>query len=161
MTISLVTDPLPSPGSHVQDEATLQWPLLALNSANLLSWSAQRMECDLLTGFICPTSIDRVIPVRLTGHHGSGITSYLGIVTGEAVMGANMFRDKFAGIRDIVGGRSSSYEKELRKARKKALKELEDSDDTLGANAVVGVNIDYEVLGEKNGMLMMDVRETV
>jgi len=92
---------------------------------------------------------------------GVRITNYLGIVSREAVMGANMFRDMLAGISNIVGRRSGSYEKEFRKARDTALKELENSADDLGVNAVVGVNIDYEVLGEKNGMLMADVRETV
>jgi uncharacterized protein YbjQ (UPF0145 family) len=92
---------------------------------------------------------------------GVRITSYLGIVSGEAAMGANMFRDMLAGISNVVGRRSGSYEKELRKTRDTALKELENSADDLGVNAVVGVNIDYEVLGEKNGMLMADVRETV
>jgi uncharacterized protein YbjQ (UPF0145 family) len=91
---------------------------------------------------------------------GQKITAYLGVVTGEAVMGANMFKDMFAGIRDIVGGRSGTYEKELRKARETAFQELEDSADALGANAVVGVDIDYEVLGEKNGMLMVSVSGT-
>jgi uncharacterized protein YbjQ (UPF0145 family) len=91
---------------------------------------------------------------------GKKIIRYLGLVTGEAVMGANMFKDMFAGLRDIVGGRSGSYEKELRKARETALRELEDSANDLGANAVVGVDIDYEVLGEKNGMLMVSVSGT-
>jgi uncharacterized protein YbjQ (UPF0145 family) len=91
---------------------------------------------------------------------GKKIIKYLGLVTGEAVMGANMFKDMFASIRDIVGGRSGSYEKELRKARDMALRELEESATDLGANAVVGVDIDYEVLGEKNGMLMVSVSGT-
>jgi uncharacterized protein YbjQ (UPF0145 family) len=91
---------------------------------------------------------------------GKRISSYLGIVAGEAIMGANMFRDMFAGIRDIVGGRSGAYEKELRKAREVAFQELEDSAKDLGANAVVGLDIDYEVLGEKNGMLMVSVSGT-
>jgi uncharacterized protein YbjQ (UPF0145 family) len=91
---------------------------------------------------------------------GKKIFKYLGLVTGEAVMGANMFKDMFASIRDIVGGRSGSYEKELRKARDMALRELEESATDLGANAVVGVDIDYEVLGEKNGMLMVSVSGT-
>lgn len=94
------------------------------------------------------------------GIDGKKIVGYLGVVTGEAVMGANMFRDMFAGIRDIVGGRSGSYEKELRKARDTAFKEIEQSAKDLGANAVVGVDIDYEVLGEKNGMLMVSVSGT-
>jgi len=91
---------------------------------------------------------------------GKKISGYLGVVTGETIMGANLFRDLFAGIRDIVGGRSGAYEKELRKARNIALKELETAAAKLGANAVVGVDIDYEVLGQKNGMLMVSVSGT-
>ena len=91
---------------------------------------------------------------------GKRIRQYLGVVTGEAVMGANVFRDLFAGIRDIVGGRSGGYEKELKKARNAAFEDLEEAAQSLGANAVVGVDIDYEVLGEKNGMLMVSVSGT-
>ena len=91
---------------------------------------------------------------------GKQIENYLGVVTGEAVMGANMFRDLFAGIRDIVGGRSGAYEKELKKARETAFSELQEAAAALGANAVVAVDIDYEVLGEKNGMLMVSVSGT-
>jgi uncharacterized protein YbjQ (UPF0145 family) len=91
---------------------------------------------------------------------GKRITAYLGIVTGEAVLGANLFRDLFAGIRDIVGGRSASYEKELRRARETAFAEIQEAAERLGANAVVAVDIDYEVLGEKNGMLMVSVSGT-
>jgi uncharacterized protein YbjQ (UPF0145 family) len=91
---------------------------------------------------------------------GKKITQYLGVVTGEAVLGANIFRDLFAGIRDIVGGRSASYEKELRKARDVAFAEIEETAERLGADAVVGVDIDYEVLGEKNGMLMVSISGT-
>ena len=75
-------------------------------------------------------------------------------------MGANLFRDFFAGIRDIVGGRSGAYEKELKKARRIAFEELETAADKLGANAVVGVDLDYEVLGKENGMLMVTVSGT-
>ena len=91
---------------------------------------------------------------------GKAIIEYLGIVAGEAIMGTNIFRDLFAGIRDIVGGRSGSYEKELKKAREIALQELAETASGLGANAVVGVDIDYEVLGEKNGMLMVTASGT-
>jgi uncharacterized protein YbjQ (UPF0145 family) len=91
---------------------------------------------------------------------GKRITEYLGIVTGEAVLGANVFRDLFAGIRDIVGGRSGSYEKELRRAREIAFEEIQEAASRLGANAVVAVDIDYEVLGEKNGMLMVSLSGT-
>jgi uncharacterized protein YbjQ (UPF0145 family) len=91
---------------------------------------------------------------------GKRITHYLGVVTGEAVLGANLFRDLFAGIRDIVGGRSGAYEKELRRARDLAFEELQEAAAQLGANAVVGIDIDYEVLGEKNGMLMVSLSGT-
>jgi uncharacterized protein YbjQ (UPF0145 family) len=91
---------------------------------------------------------------------GKRITAYLGVVTGEAVLGANLFRDLFAGIRDIVGGRAGSYEKELRRARETAFEELQEAASRLDANAVVAVDIDYEVLGEKNGMLMVSVSGT-
>lgn len=91
---------------------------------------------------------------------GRRIQEYFGVVTGEAILGANIFRDLFAGLRDIVGGRSASYEKELRKAREVAFEELEQAAREKGANAVIGVDIDYEVLGESNGMLMVSVSGT-
>ena len=91
---------------------------------------------------------------------GKRILEYRGIVTGEAIMGANIFRDLFAGIRDIVGGRSAGYEKELRAARETAMGELAANAQALGANAVVGVDLDYEVLGQHNGMLMVSVSGT-
>lgn len=85
---------------------------------------------------------------------------YLGIVSGEAVVGANIFRDLFASIRDIVGGRSSSYEKVFADARATALREMEMAAANLGANAVVGVDLDYEVLGANNSMLMVTASGT-
>jgi uncharacterized protein YbjQ (UPF0145 family) len=91
---------------------------------------------------------------------GKRISKYFGVVTGEAIMGANLFRDLFAGIRDIVGGWSGAYEKELRKAREIAFQEIEMAATNLGANAVVGIDIDYEILGEKSGMLMVSVSGT-
>jgi uncharacterized protein YbjQ (UPF0145 family) len=91
---------------------------------------------------------------------GKRIREYRGIVTGEAILGANIFRDLFAGIRDIVGGRSAAYEKELRKAREVAMAEMTASAAEHGANAVVGVDLDYEVLGPNNGMLMVSVSGT-
>lgn len=80
---------------------------------------------------------------------GKHITKYCGIVAGEAVLGANALKDLFAGIRDFLGGRSGTYEKELQRARDIALDELKDKAKDLGANAVVGIDIDYEVLGKK------------
>lgn len=91
---------------------------------------------------------------------GRKIREYRGIVTGEAIMGANIFTDLFAGIRDIVGGRSAAYEKELRKARETAMAEMAAEAQQAGANAVVGVDLDYEVLGQNNGMLMVSVSGT-
>ena len=91
---------------------------------------------------------------------GKRITKYLGLVTGEAILGANVFKDVFAGIRDIVGGRSATYEKELRRAQEIAITELESRAQSLGANAVVGVDLDYEVLGANNGMLMVSASGT-
>jgi uncharacterized protein YbjQ (UPF0145 family) len=89
---------------------------------------------------------------------GKEITEYVGIVTGEAIMGANIFRDFFASITDIVGGRSAAYEKELGKARKVALDEMIQKAKDIGGSAVIGVDLDYEVIRE--GMLMVTVSGT-
>ncbi|MFT5210489.1 MAG: hypothetical protein ACI9CE_002214 [Flavobacterium sp.] len=91
---------------------------------------------------------------------GRKIVKYLGVVTGEAILGANIFRDMFARVRDIVGGRSASYERELGKAREIALDELQDWGEELGANAIVGVNLDYESFGQSNGMMMVSATGT-
>jgi len=91
---------------------------------------------------------------------GRRITRYCGVVCGEAILGANIFKDMFAGLRDIVGGRSGTYEKELQRAREIALKELEERASSMGANAVVGVDLDYEVMGRENGMLMVSASGT-
>lgn len=91
---------------------------------------------------------------------GRRITSYKGIVTGEAIMGANIFKDLFAGIRDIVGGRSATYERELRRARDIALEELKSAAVDAGANAVVGVDLDYETVGGNASMLMVTISGT-
>lgn len=91
---------------------------------------------------------------------GQRITKYCGVVAGEAILGANVFKDMFAGIRDLVGGRSATYERELQKAREIAMQELQERAAVLGANAVVGVDLDYEVLGQGNGMLMVSASGT-
>lgn len=93
---------------------------------------------------------------------GYEISEYLGVVTGEAILGANLFKDFFAGIRDIVGGRSAAYEEELRKARRLALEEMQGEAESLGATAVVGVDIDYETIqiGQGGNMLMVSVSGT-
>ncbi|GGE23644.1 hypothetical protein GCM10011360_10270 [Primorskyibacter flagellatus] len=92
------------------------------------------------------------------GIEGKRITDYRGIVVGEAIMGANVVRDFFAGITDIVGGRSGAYEAKLQDARDTAMRELEHRAAAMGANAVVGVDLDYEVVGDS--MLMVSVSGT-
>lgn len=89
---------------------------------------------------------------------GKKIINYLGIIAGEAILGANIFRDIFAGIRDIVGGRSAAYEKELEQARNIAMKELVEKAEQLGANAIVGIDLDYETIGGR--MLMVSISGT-
>ena len=86
---------------------------------------------------------------------GKKINQYLGVVTGEAIMGANIFKDLFASITDIMGGRSGAYEKELIQAKDIALNEMQERAQGMGANAIVGVDLDYEVLGRDNSMLMV------
>jgi uncharacterized protein YbjQ (UPF0145 family) len=93
---------------------------------------------------------------------GRKISRYLGVVTGEAILGANIFRDFFAGVRDIVGGRSGSYEKVLREAKETAMREMMDDAKRLGGNAVIGVDLDYETVqvGASGGMLMVSASGT-
>lgn len=96
---------------------------------------------------------------QLDGHP---VRRYLGLVSGEAILGANIFRDLFAGIRDIVGGRSAAYEQELRRAKQLALDEMTQQAQELGANAVLGVDLDYETIqvGGGGGMLMVSASGT-
>jgi uncharacterized protein YbjQ (UPF0145 family) len=93
---------------------------------------------------------------------GKKITKYLGLVTGEAIMGANIFKDFFAGIRDIVGGRSAAYEAELRRAKEIAVGEMAEQARALGGNAVLSVDLDYETIqvGQSGGMLMVSASGT-
>ncbi|MBD8064197.1 heavy metal-binding domain-containing protein [Devosia sp. PTR5] len=91
---------------------------------------------------------------------GHPIREYLGIATGEVIVGANIFRDLFAGIRDIVGGRAGAYESALRSAREQAYLELEEDARRMGADAVVGVDLDYEVVGQGGSMLMVSASGT-
>ena len=88
------------------------------------------------------------------------IADYHGVVTGEAILGANIFKDLFAGIRDIVGGRSAAYEEELMRAREIAMEEMQARAERLGANAVIGVDIDYETVGQNGSMLMVSATGT-
>ena len=91
---------------------------------------------------------------------GRPVREYLGIVTGEVIVGANIFKDLFAGIRDIVGGRAGAYEGALRDARRQAYDELAYEADRMGADAVVGVDLDYEVVGANGAMLMVSISGT-
>jgi uncharacterized protein YbjQ (UPF0145 family) len=91
---------------------------------------------------------------------GRQVTAYLGVIAGEAILGANIFKDLFAGIRDIVGGRSGAYEQELRRAREIAMEDLASAAAQLGADAVVGIDLDYETVGQGGSMLMVTVSGT-
>lgn len=93
---------------------------------------------------------------------GKTVTKYLGLVSGEAILGANIFKDLFAGIRDIVGGRSAAYERELRQAKDIALQEMSHQAQSLGGNAVLSVDLDYETIqmGQSGGMLMVSASGT-
>jgi len=102
----------------------------------------------------------RMIVTTTPSVEGQQVVEYLGVVSGEAVMGANMFKDIFAGIRDIVGGRSGAYEEELRRAKDIALQEMQDNARGLGANAVLSVDLDYETVGSNGSMLMVSASGT-
>ena len=91
---------------------------------------------------------------------GKEITQYFGIVSGETIIGANVFKDFFAGIRDIVGGRAGSYESVLREAKETSLKEMSDHATQLGANAVIAIDLDYETVGGSGSMLMVTASGT-
>ena len=91
---------------------------------------------------------------------GQAVEEYLGIVSGEAILGANVFKDIFAGIHDIVGGRSGAYEEELRKAKEIALQEMGDNARHMGADAILSVDLDYETVGANGSMLMVSASGT-
>lgn len=91
---------------------------------------------------------------------GREIIEYKGLVFGEVVSGVNIFKDMFSGIRDVIGGRSGAYEGEIEEARDKALNEMAKRAEKMGANAIIGIDVDYEVLGKENGMLMVSVSGT-
>ncbi len=105
-------------------------------------------------------ALNEMIVTTTPGVDGRPVQHYLGIVSGEVISGANIFRDFLAGIRDIVGGRSAAYEEVLEDARQKAISEMRVRAAKIGANAVVGVDIDYEVLGKGGSMLMVSATGT-
>jgi uncharacterized protein YbjQ (UPF0145 family) len=91
---------------------------------------------------------------------GAKVERYLGLVNGEAIIGANIFRDLFSSVRDVVGGRAGGYERALAGAREAALEDMKTVAREMGANGIVGIDFDYEVLGETNGMMMVTVSGT-
>ncbi len=91
---------------------------------------------------------------------GKNINRYIGIVNGEAIIGANIVKDFFAGIRDVVGGRAGAYEQGLREAKSIALREMSEQAERLGANAIIGVDLDYEAIGPNGSMLMVSANGT-
>jgi uncharacterized protein YbjQ (UPF0145 family) len=101
-----------------------------------------------------------MLVVTTPGIEGKRITKYFGVVTGEAILGANIFQDFFAGIRDIVGGRSAAYERELKKAKDIAIAEMVQQAQALGGNVVLSVDLDYETIGANGSMLMVSASGT-
>ena len=101
-----------------------------------------------------------MLTVTTPNIEGKQITEYYGLVTGEAIIGANIFKDFFAAITDVVGGRSGSYEKALREAKNIAVSEMQERAQSMGANAVIGVDLDYETVGRDSGMLMVSASGT-
>ena len=108
------------------------------------------------SGFFLAT----VVPDGSSGGAGVRVQQYLGVVHGEAIIGANIFRDLFSSVRDVVGGRAGGYERALSGARDAAVDDLVAAAKELGADGVVGIDFDYEVLGEANGMMMVAVSGT-
>jgi len=107
----------------------------------------------------CPEEVSMILTTT-PSIEGKAIREYKGIVTGEAILGANIFRDLMAVVRDVVGGRSAAYEKELGEARRVALEELQAEALRVGGNAVVGIDLDYEVVGQNGSMLMVSASGT-
>ncbi len=101
-----------------------------------------------------------MIMTTTDGVEGRRIAEYRGLVSGQAILGANFIKDFFAGIRDVVGGRSGSYEKVLRDAREAALEDMAEEAKKLGADAIVGIDLDYETIGDKGSMLMVSANGT-
>ncbi len=101
-----------------------------------------------------------MLVITTSNIEGKKITKYIGIVSGEAIIGANIVKDFFAGIRDVVGGRAGSYEQGLREAKSIALREMSDQAQHLGANAVIAVDLDYEAIGANGSMLMVSANGT-
>jgi len=113
-----------------------------------MGWFSRRNDADFFLATIVPNG------------DGARVQKYLGLVNGEAIIGANIFRDMFSSIRDVVGGRAGGYERALTGARDAAVEDMVAAARELGADGIVGIDFDYEVLGEKNGMMMVTVSGT-
>jgi uncharacterized protein YbjQ (UPF0145 family) len=107
-----------------------------------------------------PPNASQMLMTTTPNVEGARITRYMGIVNGDAILGANVFKDLFAGIRDIVGGRSAAYEQELRKAKDIAMAEMQQMAAAMGANAIIGIDLDYETVGSQGSMLMVSASGT-
>jgi uncharacterized protein YbjQ (UPF0145 family) len=115
-------------------------------------------EIDM--GWFSKTEAGFFLATVVPSGEGARVDRFLGVVNGEAIIGANIFRDMFSSIRDVVGGRAGGYERALSGARDAALKDMIESARELGADGIVGIDFDYEVLGEANGMMMVAVSGT-
>ena len=111
-------------------------------------------------GWFSKTDNDFFLATIVPTGEGARVEQYLGVVNGVAIIGANIFRDLFSSVRDVVGGRAGGYERALSGARDAALDEMKAAARELGANGIVGIDFDYEVLGENNGMMMVTVSGT-
>ena len=101
-----------------------------------------------------------MLVITTSSIEGKKITKYIGIVNGEAIIGANAVKDFFAGVRDVVGGRAGAYEQSLREAKSIALSEMMDQAQRLGANAIIGVDLDYQAIGSNGSMIMVSANGT-
>jgi uncharacterized protein YbjQ (UPF0145 family) len=111
-------------------------------------------------GWFSKTDKDFFLATIVPDEDGARVEKYLGVVNGEAIIGANIFRDMFSSIRDVVGGRAGGYERALSGARDAAIEDMVAAAKEMGANGVIGIDFDYEVLGETNGMMMVAVSGT-
>ena len=111
-------------------------------------------------GWFSNTDVLFFLATIVPNGEGARVAKFLGVVNGEAIIGANIFRDLFSSIRDVVGGRAGGYERALSGARDAALEDMMAAAKELGADGIVGIDFDYEVLGEKNGMMMVAVSGT-
>jgi len=120
----------------------------------------QKQYCNNPLKFISKRKTKTMLLTTTPSVEGKKIVKYVGLVTGETIIGANIFKDLFAGITDIVGGRSSSYERVLREGKDTALNEMQQYAAALGANAIIGIDLDYETVGSGGSMLMVSANGT-